>query len=84
VPPPPAATPVTAGTNERGLPVRIPMAQLAAVTDGMRRAEPTPRHDPDPEAVGGMLSRFHSGVRRAETEETGEIYIPRGEGGRQQ
>ncbi|SBT43837.1 sensor histidine kinase [Micromonospora auratinigra] len=82
VTPPPAATPVTAGTNERGLPVRVPMAQLAAVTETNRPA--APRHDPDPEAVGGMLSRFYGGVRRAEAEETTEMFMPRSEGGRQQ
>ncbi|MCW3840002.1 nitrate- and nitrite sensing domain-containing protein [Micromonospora yasonensis] len=84
VTPSPAATPVTAGTNERGLPVRVPMAQLAAVTDNARPAGPAPRHEPDPDAVGGMLSRFYRGVRRAEAEETREMYLPRSEGGRRQ
>lgn len=84
VTPPPAATPVTAGVNERGLPVRVPMAQLAAVTDTAPPRGPTTRPDPDPAAVGGMLSRFYGGVRRAETEETREMYLPRSEGGRQQ
>ncbi|WP_233600844.1 MULTISPECIES: nitrate- and nitrite sensing domain-containing protein [Micromonospora] len=84
VTPPPAATPVTAGVNERGLPVRVPMAQLAAVTDTARRTTPQARPEPDPDAVGGMLSRFYGGVRRAEAEETREIYLPRSEGGRQQ
>ncbi|MGY0005109.1 nitrate- and nitrite sensing domain-containing protein [Micromonospora sp. I033] len=83
VTPPPAATPVTGGTNERGLPVRVPMAQLTAVTQA---AGPTrsARHEPDPEAVGGMLSRYYSGVRRAEAEETTEMYLPRDEGGRRE
>ncbi|GGS06031.1 histidine kinase [Micromonospora fulviviridis] len=83
VTPPPATTPVTGGTNERGLPVRVPMAQLTAVT---RPAGPnrSARHEPDPEAVGGMLSRYYNGVRRAEAEETTEIYLPRDEGGRRQ
>ncbi|MGV9810204.1 nitrate- and nitrite sensing domain-containing protein, partial [Micromonospora chersina] len=83
VTPAPAATPVTGGTNERGLPVRVPMAQLTAVT---RPAGPnrSARHEPDPEAVGGMLSRYYNGVRRAEAEETTEIYLPRDEGGRRQ
>ncbi|MGW5669623.1 nitrate- and nitrite sensing domain-containing protein [Micromonospora sp. NPDC003776] len=84
VTPAPAATPVTAGTNERGLPVRVPMAQLAAVTDTARPAGPAAREDPDPDAVGGMLSRFYGGVRRAEAEETREMYLPRSEGGRRQ
>ncbi|MDG4811203.1 nitrate- and nitrite sensing domain-containing protein [Micromonospora sp. WMMD1120] len=89
-PPPvaPPTIPVTAGTNERGLPVRVPMAQLSAVT---RSAQPTSaptRTDPDPEAVGGMLSRLYSGVRRAEAEDTTEIPVPpsggHDEGGRRQ
>ncbi|MCX4388214.1 nitrate- and nitrite sensing domain-containing protein [Micromonospora peucetia] len=73
--PTPPAVPVTGGTNERGLPVRVPMAQLSAVS---RPVQPAVRHDPDPEAVGGMLSRFYSGVRRAEAEETTEIFMPPG------
>ncbi|MFF0154857.1 nitrate- and nitrite sensing domain-containing protein [Micromonospora sp. NPDC005203] len=84
----PPAIPVTAGTNERGLPVRVPMAQLSAVT---RTAQPTSapnRVDLDPEAVGGMLSRLYSGVRRAEAEDTTEISGPpsgaHDEGGRRQ
>ncbi|MET8835616.1 nitrate- and nitrite sensing domain-containing protein [Micromonospora sp. NPDC004540] len=83
VTPPPAATPVTGGTNERGLPVRVPMAQLTAVTQpaGPNRSA---RQEPDPESVGGMLSRYYSGVRRAEAEETTEIYLPGDEGGRRQ
>ncbi|WP_319461867.1 nitrate- and nitrite sensing domain-containing protein [Micromonospora sp. RTP1Z1] len=76
VTPPPVETPVTGGTNEGGLPVRVPMAQLAAVTRSARPDEPTPRHDPDPDAVGGMLSRFYGGVRRAEAEETRELIMP--------
>ncbi|MEU9826366.1 sensor histidine kinase [Micromonospora chersina] len=83
VTPAPAATPVTGGTNERGLPVRVPMAQLTAVTRPAAPNRPA-RHEPDPEAVGGMLSRYYHGVRRAEAEETTEIYLPRDEGGRRQ
>ncbi|MEW2384712.1 nitrate- and nitrite sensing domain-containing protein [Micromonospora sp. NPDC047707] len=83
----PPSAPVTGGTNDRGLPVRVPMAQLAAVTQSARPEEPARRHDPDPEAVGGMLSRLYSGVRRAETEDTTELPVPmeRGstEGGQQ-
>ncbi|RQX19650.1 ATP-binding protein, partial [Micromonospora chalcea] len=81
VTPAPAPTPVTGGTNERGLPVRVPMAQLAPASVADR---PVMRHEPDPEAVGGMLSRLYSGVRRAEAEETTEMYLPRDEGGRRQ
>ncbi|MFI6825096.1 nitrate- and nitrite sensing domain-containing protein [Micromonospora sp. NPDC050187] len=75
--PAPPATPVTGGVNARGLPVRVPMAQLAAVTRSAQPAAPAPRHEPDPEAVGGMLSRLYSGVRRAEAEDdTREITMP--------
>ncbi|WP_433528868.1 hypothetical protein ACQPYA_21365 [Micromonospora sp. CA-263727] len=75
--PAPPAVPVTAGTNDRGLPVRVPMAQLSAVTQPARPEQQQPaRHEPDPEAVGGMLSRLYSGVRRAEAEETTEIPVP--------
>ncbi|WP_435125873.1 nitrate- and nitrite sensing domain-containing protein [Micromonospora tulbaghiae] len=81
VTPVPAATPVTGGTNERGLPVRVPMAQLTSAAPADRSVV---RHEPDPEAVGGMLSRLYSGVRRAEAEETTEMYLPRDEGGRRQ
>ncbi|MEU4569645.1 nitrate- and nitrite sensing domain-containing protein [Micromonospora sp. NPDC023956] len=77
--PAPPATPVTGGVNARGLPVRVPMAQLAAVTRSAQPAAPPPRHEPDPEAVGGMLSRLYSGVRRAEAEDdTREITMPDG------
>ncbi|GAB3863535.1 hypothetical protein GCM10029963_72360 [Micromonospora andamanensis] len=68
---------MTAGTNERGLPVRVPMAQLSAVTQPARPdQQPAGRNDPDPDAVGGMLTRLYSGVRRAEAEETTEIPVP--------
>ncbi|MEU4770933.1 nitrate- and nitrite sensing domain-containing protein [Micromonospora sp. NPDC023644] len=76
--PTPPAVPVTGGTNERGLPVRVPMAQLSTVTRPGRPEQPAVRHDPDPEAVGGMLSRLYSGVRRAEAEDTTEISTPPG------
>ncbi|GGL94162.1 sensor histidine kinase [Micromonospora yangpuensis] len=83
----PPERPVTGGTNARGLPVRVPMAQLSAVTQPARPVEAAPRHEPDPEAVGGMLSRFYSGVRQAENEETTEMIMPpagvRSEGGAQ-
>ncbi|MGC5054363.1 nitrate- and nitrite sensing domain-containing protein [Micromonospora sp. DT48] len=75
--PAPPAVPVTAGTNERGLPMRVPMAQLSAVTQPARPGQqPAARNDPDPEAVGGMLSKLYSGVRRAEAEETTEFPVP--------
>ncbi|MEH1166547.1 nitrate- and nitrite sensing domain-containing protein [Micromonospora sp. CPCC 205539] len=84
----PPNTPVTGGTNERGLPVRVPMAQLSAVTRPAQPAPASTRDDLDPAAVGGMLSRLYSGVRRAEAEDTTEIPVPpsRGheEGGRRQ
>lgn len=70
--PPPA--PVTGGLNHNGLPVRVPMAQLAVVTESARPVAPAPRPEPDPEAVGGTLSRLYDGIRRAEAEETMEIY----------
>lgn len=73
--PAPPATPVTGGVNERGLPVRVPMAQLSGVTQPFR--PPATRDDPDPHEVGGMLSRLYSGVRRAEAEdETREVFMP--------
>ncbi|MFJ6199444.1 nitrate- and nitrite sensing domain-containing protein [Micromonospora sp. NPDC092111] len=85
--PAPPATPVTGGTNARGLPVRVPMAQLTSVTEPARPQPSQVRDDPDPAAVGGMLSRLYSGVRRAEAEDTTEIILPpagvRSEGERQ-
>ncbi|MET7671271.1 sensor histidine kinase [Micromonospora luteifusca] len=84
----PPAVPVTGGTNERGLPMRVPMAQLSAVTRSAQPMSVPNRTDPDPEAVGGMLSRLYSGVRRAEAEDTTEIPVPpsggHDEGGRRQ
>ncbi|MEH1016584.1 ATP-binding protein [Micromonospora sp. CPCC 206060] len=74
--PAPPAVPVTGGMNHRGLPIRVPMAQLPAVTESATPSVPVARHDPDPEAVGGMLSRLYGGVRRAEAEETTEISMP--------
>ncbi|MEU1605189.1 sensor histidine kinase [Micromonospora matsumotoense] len=84
--PAPPLIPVTGGTNDRGLPVRVPMAQLTSVTEPARPSSARVREDLDPEAVGGMLSRLYSGVRRAEAEETTELILPpgvRSEGGRQ-
>ncbi|WP_232533731.1 nitrate- and nitrite sensing domain-containing protein [Plantactinospora sp. KBS50] len=68
---PPEPPPLT----ERGLPLRVPMAHLPAVSTSARPQVPTPRPEPDPEAIGGMLSRFYGGVRRAEDEETTEISL---------
>jgi hypothetical protein len=34
---------------------------------------PTARVEPDPEAVGSMLSKYYSGVRRAEAEDSGDV-----------
>ncbi|MEH1098427.1 sensor histidine kinase [Micromonospora sp. CPCC 205561] len=76
--PTPPAVPITGGTNERGLPVRVPMAQLPAAGRPARPEQPAVRHDPDPDSVGDMLSRLYSGVRRAEAEETTEIVMPPG------
>ncbi|MEE3920879.1 hypothetical protein V2I01_29990 [Micromonospora sp. BRA006-A] len=42
------------------------------------------RHEPDPEAVGGIAVAPLQRVRRAEAEETTEMYLPRDEGGRRQ
>lgn len=74
---PPGGSPGWAGSpadrppavKANGLPVRVPMAHLPAVTESATPRVPTPRVDPDPEATGGMLSRFYGGVRRAEEEE---------------
>ncbi|MEV4759518.1 nitrate- and nitrite sensing domain-containing protein [Micromonospora sp. NPDC049559] len=75
--PVPPQVPVTAGTNASGLPVRVPMAQLPGVSGAAPTpAVPAPRHEPDPEAVGGMLSRYYGGLRRAEAEDTTEITMP--------
>jgi hypothetical protein len=67
--------PVSAGTSNAGLPIRVPMAQLPGDEAG-----PDPRpglppekavHEPDPEEVSTMLSRFYGGVRRGSTDEEG-------------
>jgi hypothetical protein len=67
--------PVSAGTSDAGLPIRVPMAQLPG--DG---GPPPPADvpvsapplmtgvEPDPSHVGSMLSRFYSGVHRAAAE----------------
>ncbi|MFI6763388.1 nitrate- and nitrite sensing domain-containing protein [Micromonospora sp. NPDC050417] len=72
---------VTVRVNANGLPVRVPMAQLPSANEPSPQAAPVPRQEPDPEAVGGMLSKFYGGVRRAEAEETTEITMaPAGAG----
>jgi HAMP domain-containing protein len=73
--PTPPSVPITGGTMANGLPMRVPMAQLPDVGDAPRPAVPVPaaRVEPDPEAVGSMLSRYYSGVRRAEAEDSGDL-----------
>ncbi len=70
--PPRPVVPVPGGINRGGLPVRVPMAQLPTSTEP-KPAGPVQRDEPDPEAMGGMLSRLYSGIRRAEAEETNVI-----------
>jgi Nitrate and nitrite sensing len=74
----PPEVPVTGGLTERGLPMRVPMAQLPAQEAAGGRAVPAPRADLDPEAVGSALARFYGGVRQAQAEETGPVAQPRG------
>jgi HAMP domain-containing protein len=73
--PTPPSVPITGGTMANGLPMRVPMAQLPDVGDAPRAAAhvPTARVEPDPEAVGSMLSKYYSGVRRAEAEDSGDV-----------
>ncbi|MEQ4299831.1 nitrate- and nitrite sensing domain-containing protein [Plantactinospora sp. B6F1] len=66
----PPAVPVTGGTNANGLPIRVPMAQLRVKAESARPRPPVQREAPDPEQVGGMLSRYYGGLRRAEAEDT--------------
>ena len=75
--PAPPAVPVTGGVNASGLPVRVPMAQLPPVNEAAIPVVPASRAEPDPEAVGAVLSRFYGGVRRAESEETTEMAVAR-------
>jgi hypothetical protein len=67
----PPEVPVTGGVTERGLPLRVPMAQLPVSGAAGGRAVPAPRADLDPEAVGSALSRFYGGVRKAQAEDIG-------------
>jgi anti-sigma regulatory factor (Ser/Thr protein kinase) len=74
-------TQVTVAVNANGLPVRVPMAQLPSANEPTTQVVPAQRYEPDPDAVGGMLSKFYGGVRRAEAEETTEITMaPAGAG----
>ncbi|GIG88321.1 sensor histidine kinase [Plantactinospora endophytica] len=66
----PPAVPVTGGVNANGLPIRVPMAQLRTKSEPARPRVPVQREAPDPEQVGGMLSRYYGGLRRAEAEDT--------------
>jgi len=77
----PPAVPVTGGVNSRGLPIRVPMAQLPTTTGPAQPKVPVRREEPDPEQVGGMLSRYYRGIRRAESEDTMVIPVaPAGAG----
>jgi hypothetical protein len=73
--PTPPSVPITGGTMANGLPMRVPMAQLPDVGEAPRpvASVPAARAEPDPDAVGSMLSRYYSGVRRAEAEDSGDI-----------
>jgi hypothetical protein len=82
--------PVTGGTTARGLPVRVPMAQLpaeevAGAANGPSGPPQRPADEPDPDDVGSTLSRFYGGVRRAEAEEsTQQPAVPAGPRGREE
>jgi hypothetical protein len=69
-------TPVTAGTSNAGLPIRVPLAQLPGNNSGGQGPAPdvtqplTVSHtEPDPASVSSMLTRFYSGVHRAANED---------------
>ncbi|GAA3450086.1 sensor histidine kinase [Dactylosporangium matsuzakiense] len=67
--------PVTAGTSNAGLPIRVPLAQLPGDPNEPAPApedtQPVtmPHTEPDPASVGSMLTRFYSGVHRAANED---------------
>jgi hypothetical protein len=67
--------PVTAGTSNAGLPIRVPLAQLPGDNAGQGETpdvtQPlTVSHtEPDPASVSSMLTRFYSGVHRAANED---------------
>ncbi|MFC7549968.1 nitrate- and nitrite sensing domain-containing protein [Plantactinospora sp. GCM10030261] len=77
-----AAASTAPAMNDRGLPVRVPMAHLPSADEATKPKRPP---EPDPDAVGGMLSRLYGGLRRAEEEETievgGAVQRPDGEDG---
>jgi signal transduction histidine kinase len=89
--PAPPEVPVIGGTTARGLPVRVPMAQLpaeeaAGAANGPGGGvPPRPADEPDPDDVGSTLARFYGGVRRAEAEETTQQpAVPAGPRGREE
>jgi hypothetical protein len=73
----PPEVPVTGGVTERGLPLRVPMAQLPTPDESAGpagpRSVPAPRAEPDPEAVGSALARLYGGVRQAQAE---DVVVP--------
>ncbi|WFE28014.1 nitrate- and nitrite sensing domain-containing protein [Solwaraspora sp. WMMD791] len=73
--PAPPVVPVTAGTSDKGLPVRVPMASLPVAAEPVPPAPQVPRDEPDPDAVSSMLSSFYGGVRRAESEDPGQMTL---------
>lgn len=79
-----APAPVTFALNANGLPIRVPMAQLPSANEPASQVVPAQRHEPDPDAVSGMLSRLYGGVRRAEAEETTEITMAPAGAGREE
>jgi hypothetical protein len=74
----PLTTPVTGGMSASGLPLRVPMAQLPNAGDAAPPPVPAPRPELDPEATGGMLSRYYGAVRRAEAEDHQTVTAPIG------
>ena len=72
--------PVTAGTSNAGLPIRVPLAQLPGELGQSAPGGPSGSPDgappvtvshgePDPASVSSMLTRFYSGVHRAANED---------------
>lgn len=68
--------PVTAGTSNAGLPIRVPLAQLPGDPNGVVPAAEAVQpvtvsqpSEPDPASVSSMLTRFYSGVHRAANED---------------
>jgi hypothetical protein len=56
-------------TDTSGLPVRVPMANLPRQRSVSAAADDHPPADPDPEAVGSVLSSFYGGVHLAALED---------------